>query len=107
MELLGRELQKLGICSEDFLVLLCSLHNLQTCLRAAVIENLGEGGKAVGDWKRNAMQLLFGVYNLQTPTYHEAEELKKKWEAIARQMGVMKPFRRIPKPVLTRWGVCG
>ena len=77
LESLGRELEKLGVCSEDFLILSCSLHNLQTCLRAAVLENLGEGGKATGEWKRNAMQLIFGVYNIQGKQYHEPEELKK------------------------------
>ena len=61
----------------------------------------------MGECKRNAMQLIFGVYNIQGRAYHEPEELKQKWEAIARQMGINKTFKQIPAPVLTRWWFVG
>ena len=41
---LARELQKLGLPFRSYyLVALCSLHNLQTCLRNGIIDVLGKG----------------------------------------------------------------
>ena len=53
------------------------------------------------------MQLLHGVYNVQT--YLEGSELKLKWKAVCVMLNVNVDFRRLPCPVLTRWwyvGVC-
>ena len=95
LESLGRELQKLGICSEDFLIMSCSLHNLQTCLRTGVVTHLGEGGKDSKDtWKRNMMQLLHGIWNFQTDKYHEPEELKRKWQKVCEMKGINKNSER-------------
>ena len=53
---------------DDCLVASCSLHNLQTAFRNAVIDVLGEGGNVAGtktnEFKKNTMQLLHGTYNL-------------------------------------------
>ena len=108
LESLAAELKKLDLCTPDFLVLSCSLHNLQTCLRNAVVEHLDEGGKTEkGEFKRNVMQLLHGMYNVQT--YLEGSELKQKWNIICHKLDITKKFKRLPQPVLTRWwyvGVC-
>ena len=95
---------KLGVCSDNFLILSYSIHNLQTCLQSSVTEHIGEGGKEKGEWKSNTMQLLFGVYNIHT--YHEPEEMKK-WESIVKKMGVIKKFKIMNAPVFTRWWFVG
>ena len=78
-----------------FMVLSCSLHNLQTCLRNAVVKHLGEGGKTEkGEFKRNVMQLLHGMYNVQT--YLEGSELKQKWNIICHKLGITKKLKRLP-----------
>ena len=64
---LARELEKRAItCGPKFLVSFCTLHMLQLCLSNGVKETYGEGGFLPdGNFKRNAMQLVHGAYNLQ------------------------------------------
>ena len=77
-------------------------------LRNAVVDHLGEGGKSAnGQWKRNVMQLLHGMYNAQN--YLEGSEVESIWKLICEHVGVTRKFKRLPAPVLTRWwyvGVC-
>ena len=60
---------------ESYLVGSCTLLNIQTALRNAVVNVLGEGGSDDGEYRMNVMQLLHGAYNLQN--WHEIEELKE------------------------------
>ena len=72
---LFRALSALGVTCHEYLVASCSLHNIQTGLRNGVELVLGEGGLDDNmKGKRNAMQLLHGVYNLQN--WCEHDELK-------------------------------
>ena len=53
-------------CGQNYLVSYCTLHLLQLCLCNAVKEKYGDGGFLPdGNFKRNAMQLIHGAYNLQ------------------------------------------
>ena len=52
------------------------LHNLQTCLRNAVTNVLGEGGtNKKNEPVMNAMQMMHGTHNTQN--WQENEELKE------------------------------
>ena len=63
---LARALEERNIAAEHYLVATCALHNLQTCLRNAVVNVLGEGGmNDKGEPLMNVMQMLHGAYNLQ------------------------------------------
>ena len=73
---MSRELSKRNLTHAIYLVATCSLHNVQTCLRNAVQNVLGEGGMdEKGEYLMNCMQMLHGAYNLQN--WHEIDELKK------------------------------
>ena len=65
---LARKLRELNLpgMSAEYHVGSCSLHNLQTALRNAIIEVFGEGGQEseTGAYKKNAMQLMHGMYNI-------------------------------------------
>ena len=54
----------------------CTLHNLQTCFRNAVVNVLGEGGLD----QMNLMQLLHGAWNLQN--YLENDEIRDIWKYV-------------------------
>lgn len=66
------------LCSPNYLVASCSLHNLQLTIAKPIKETMGEGGLD----KRNVMQLLHAVYDLQSSmsqdvwklTVHEAQD---------------------------------
>ena len=58
-------MRKLDLDGSFYLTSTCALHNLQTCLRNAVVNVLGEGGmNADGQPIMNCMQMLHGAYNL-------------------------------------------
>jgi len=61
LEGLAKELEKLNLCGDDYIVAACSIHGLQLQLANAVKRTLGEGGLG----QRNAMQMLHSVYDLQ------------------------------------------
>ena len=83
----------------------CTLHNLQTGLRHAVINILGDGGTDDGEHKLNMMQMLHGCYNLQN--WHELDELKEIWTYISEKECAYLEFRKLEEPVLSRWWLVG
>ena len=98
--------------ADDYLVASCSLHNLQTALRNAIIDVLGEGGKVSGtktnEFKKNAMQLLHGTYNLRN--YLPPKFIRSCWEKSRDEIGSesqhMK-YTEFQQAVLTRWWTVG
>ena len=103
---MARAMHSRNMTSEHYLVGSCSLHNLQTCLRNAVINVLGEGGTdANGEYLMNAMQMLHGAYNLQN--WHETEELKDLWKYIVEVEGENYEFQKLEEPITTRWWLVG
>ena len=98
LESLLSELQERveDLLKEEYIVASCSLHNLQTALRNAIIDVLGEGGKLKGtnEFKKNAMQLLHGTYNLRN--YLPQPFLHSSWEKsrdVIRSSGRYKEFQ--------------
>ena len=91
--------------SENYLISSCTLHNLQTALRNAVRNVLGDGGMCNGEHKLNMMQILHGCYNIQN--WHETEELKEIWTYISEKESAHLKFRRLEEPVLSRWWLVG
>ena len=72
---LARALEERNIAAQNYLVTTCALHNLQTCLRNAVVNVLGEGEtNDKGEPLMHIMQMLHGAYKLQN--WQEDEELK-------------------------------
>ena len=61
LDKLAEELKKIGLCTEKYSVAACAIHNLQLQLSRPTTKLLGAGG--VG--KRNVMQLLHGIYDIQ------------------------------------------
>ena len=90
---------------ESYLVGSCTLHNIQTALRNAVVNVLGEGGSDDGEYRMNVMQLLHGAYNLQN--WHEIEELKEIWKFVQTLDENALTFKKLEEPVLTRWWLVG
>lgn len=77
---LAKELKKLQLCVEEgYLVASCSIHCLQLQLSKPTKELIGEGGPD----KRNAMQLLHCVYDLQKyiewPQVVAMMDLSQEW----------------------------
>ena len=101
---LARALTEKNMTSANYLVCTCSLHNLQTCLRNAVTNVLGEGGmNEKGEPVKNVMQMLHGAYNIQN--WQENEELKELWTYLsATSTG---KFKRLEEPIMTRWWLVG
>ena len=67
---LKRALEEANLLSGDgYLLATCCLHNLQTALRVAVENVLGEGGMDSTCIKMNLMQMIHGAYDIQN--YHE------------------------------------
>ena len=93
---------------EMYIITLYTLHNLQTALRNAVLNVLGEGGSSDGEMKMNMMQMLHGCYNIQN--WHESNELKEIWKYVTDREGITHlKFKKLEEPVLSRWwlvGVC-
>ena len=103
---LKRELEKNELTAEDYLVTTCSLHNLQTCLRNAVVNVLGEGGNDDnGEPVMNVMQMLHGAWNIQN--WQEDEELDGLWKIIQEGNATEIKFKKMEQPVLTRWWTVG
>lgn len=103
---LSRQLSSRNMCHPHYLVATCSLHNLQTCLRNAVVNVLGEGGMdEKGEPVMNVMQMLHGAYNLQN--WQETEELNQLWEYLQEDDVDTIKFRRLEEPVMTRWWLVG
>ena len=61
LEGLSSKLLELALCDSDYLVAACSIHALQLQLSNAVKKVIGHGGLD----KRNALQMLHSVYDLQ------------------------------------------
>lgn len=61
LEGLAKELEALDLCTADFIISACSIHALQLQLSNAVKKVIGQGGLD----KRNALQMLHTVYDLQ------------------------------------------
>lgn len=100
--MLKRELEKNELTAEDNQMTTCSLHNLQTCLRTAVVNVLGEGGNDdKGEPVMNVMQMLHGAWNIQN--WQEDEELDGLWKIIQKGNATEIKFREMEQPVLTRW----
>ena len=108
---LERELRKLDLPFNNYYIISsCSLHNLQTCLRNGVIEVLGEGGSVEDEngttqFKKNAMQLMHGIWNLTN--YLPKTFLRKIWKHSREKLQIDRPYRIFPQPVLTRWWMVG
>ena len=107
---LKEALREKGLVAEGYRVVSCSLHNVQTCLRQCVQKVYGEGGmieKQNGkvEYKKNAMQLLNGLYNLFT--YLDVEEIKEMWRVTCEDLGVDEKFTKLTNPVVTRWWLIG
>ena len=76
---LAQEIEAANMNHDNYLVVTCTLHNLQTSLRNAVENVLGEGGvNADSEFKMNVMQMLHGAYNIQN--WLEIDELKESWK---------------------------
>ena len=96
---LKRALEEANLLSGDgYLLATCCLHNLQTALRVAVENVLGEGGMDSTCIKMNLMQMIHGAYNIQN--YHESEELSDLWTFLDANATKLK---LLEEPVLSRW----
>ena len=101
---LARALMEKNMASANYLVCTCSLHNLQTCLRNAVTNVLGEGGiDDNGNAVMNVMQMLHGKYNIQN--WQENKELKELWTYLSDASN--EKFKRLEEPIMTRWWLVG
>ena len=102
---LAKALEQRDIVHETYLVSTCSLHNLQTCLRNAVVNVLGEGGmNEKNEPLMNVMQMLHGAYNLQN--WQEDGELKQLWTYLSVDEASQK-FKKLEEPIMTRWWLVG
>ena len=104
---LANKIKEYNMQHNSYLISSCTLHNIQTALRNAVINVLGDGGMEDGEFKLNVMQMLHGCYNIQN--YHESDELKEIWKYITKEESTDLKFRKLEEPVLSRWwlvGVC-
>ena len=113
---LQRSLEARGLTAPLYRVCSCSLHNVQTCLRQCIQQVFGEGGtvdmvdpatkKVRKDYKKNAMQLLNGLYNLFT--YLDVDEMRAIWEIACNDLGITDAkFVKLTNPVVTRWWLIG
>ena len=107
---LSAAMKERNLVGDFYLISTCSLHNLQTCLRNAVMNVLGEGGVDVnGAPVMNCMQMLHGAYNLQN--WHEVDELSELWKYFAANNDdddvLTKKFKKLEEPIMTRWWLVG
>jgi hypothetical protein len=70
LDRLATALSTLLLCHSNYLVASCSLHNLQLCIAKPIKDTMGKGGLD----KRNVMQLLHLVYDLEESMTHEMWE---------------------------------
>ena len=62
---LERELKKIDVTADPYLVGSCTLHDLQTGFRTGTEKVLGVGGKDPnGEFSKTAMHMLHGCYNV-------------------------------------------
>ena len=104
---LAKVMKQHNLMHECYVITSCTLHNLQTALRNAVVNVLGDGGLNDGEIKMNMMQMLHGCYNIQN--WHESNELKDIWQYVKTKEGTDLKFKKLEEPVLSRWwlvGVC-
>lgn len=103
---LCRELKLRNLCSSNYITCSCSLHNLQTCLRNAIVNVMGDGGEDEnGAYAMNCMQMLHGAYNLQN--WAEHGELKQLHEFF-QDDGINEfKFKKLEQPIVTRWWLVG
>ena len=93
------ELKARDMCHDHYLVASCALHNLQTCLRNAIINVMGEGGKDDnGEYVMNCMQMLHGAYNIQN--WEEHDKLKEIYEYLHDEV-MDKKLKKLEEPVVT------
>ena len=81
----------------------CTLHNLQTAFKNAIVKVIGEG--KLND--KNLSQMLHGAYNIQN--YHEKDELCEMWIFVQMNGDAGLKFRTLQEPIVTRWwyfGMC-
>ena len=103
--------QNVAVAIQLYLTAFCTLHCAQLTLLVPVKHVLGEGGRDKdGKYKQNAMQLLHGVYNMQSK--HETGEWKLIVHHTAGQKGLeltsySEVLSEIPCPILTRWWTVG
>ena len=98
---LARALMQRDLVHPQYIII-CSLHNIQTCLRNAVTHVLGEGGADDdGSFTMNVMQLLHGAYNIQN--WQEIDELKDLWKYFDDlKDGDAIKFQKLEEPILKR-----
>lgn len=109
------ELTLLGLTAprEMYTFSFCNLHCVQLTLSNPIKHLIGEGGKdaSTGMYPQNAMQLLHGIYNLQSQ--YEKGEWNSIWVHTVQVHGINLPTERdgqpkkIPCPILTRWWTVG
>ena len=102
---LAKHIRDNNLNHSHYLVASCTLHNIQTALRNAVVNVLGDGGMEDGEFKMNVMQMLHGSYNIQN--WHEIEELKEIWKYIGETECTNLKFKKLEEPVLSRWWLVG
>ena len=105
---LHQKMKEEDLCCPDisYLVGFCTLHTLQLTLANALEKTVGTGGLG----KRNAVQLLHSIYDLQ-----ECMEFglwKKEWNKAKDEVSVDGEannfkFQKIPAPIITRWWTIG
>ena len=101
---LAKALEERHISAQYYLVTTCALHNLQTCLRNAVVNVLGGGGmNDKGEPLMNVMQMLHGAYNLQN--WQKDEELQQLWAYLSEAAD--EKFKKSEEPIMTRWWLVG
>ena len=101
-------LMKEGVVSHEYRVNTCALHNLQTCFRNAIEKIFGEGGMNgtnQREFKKNAMQLLNGMFNIGS--YLNADVLEQMWNHACTIVHKTIKFKPLTNPVLTRWWLVG
>ena len=76
LKALAEKLKINNALHRQYIVASYTLHNIQTCLRAAVLNMMGNVGTYdARDYKKNTMEMIHGLYNIQN--YQEDEELKE------------------------------
>ena len=87
------------------------LHDIQKTLHQGIKTVFGEGGnlklkKGEKDTKKkNAMQLLHGLWNLSN--YLDEDFFKEAWKLACDNLGMNVKYVKLSQPVLTRWWLVG
>ncbi len=99
-------MQKRNLCADNYLVVSCVLHNLQTCLWNGTKIVFGESGlDENGNGKQNCLQMLHGAYNIQN--WREFDELRDIYLYVREKQGLEKKLKPLEEPILTRWWLVG